>query len=96
MIYVGQNSFRLNIDTTCDLTGVSSSQIFIRYTSPSLSTGEFIPTIVSSTFGTLYYDFTSTQSLEAGQWNMWIYATHTDSRVSISDPFSMTVTAEGK
>lgn len=95
MIYVGQNAFRLNVDTAIDLSGASTTNIFLRYSSPSLSTGHYLPTVADSTAGTMYYDFTSTQSLEAGVWVLWAYVVHVDNRVSIGDPFEMTVKAEG-
>lgn len=95
MIYVGQNSFRLTVETGIDLSGVSSSLVFLRYRAPSLSTGEYAPTVTASTAGTFIYDFTSTESLESGLWTMWAHVTHADARVSIGEPFTMTVKAEG-
>ena len=95
MIYVGQNSFRLNVDTAIDLSGASSSDIYLRYTSPTLSTGEWLPTVDVSTAGTLYFDFGSTYSLESGEWVVWAYAKMSDSRISIGDPFTMVVKSEG-
>ena len=95
MIYVGQNSFQIVIDTDFNLAGVSSSDVFLRYTSPSLTTGQFAPAITTSTDGILTYTCTSTNTFEAGVWVMWIHATHGDTRVSIGEPFLVTVKSEG-
>ena len=95
MIYVGQNSFRLTVETGIDLSGVSSSNVYLRYQSPTLSTGEYVLTVSVSTAGTVYYDMTSTDSLATGLWTFWAYVTHNDSRISIGDPFGVTVTSEG-
>jgi hypothetical protein len=95
MIYVGQNAFRMQVETEINLTGVSSSAVFLRFVSPNLSTGQYTATILSSTGGTLYYDFTSTDSLMAGLWVFWAYATHSTGRVSIGEPFTVMVKAEG-
>jgi hypothetical protein len=95
MIYVGQNAFRLNVDTGIDLSGASSSNVYIKYISPSLTTGSFLPVISTGSTGYMYYDFTSTQSLEKGVWTFWAYVICTDSRISIGDPFQMTVKNEG-
>jgi hypothetical protein len=96
MIYVGQNAFRLQVETGVDLTGASSSLIKIRYASPSLSTGEYDGTVLVSTAGSIYKDFTSSMSLEKGEWVFWAYVTWADSRVSIGDPFPLTVMSEGQ
>ena len=66
MIYVGQNAFRITVETGIDLSGVSSSLIFLRYATPSLSTGDFVATVSDSTAGTIYYDCTSTDTLAKG------------------------------
>jgi hypothetical protein len=96
MIYVGQNSFRLVVTTAIDLSGVSSSLVFLRYRAPmTLSTGEYSATILTSTAGIICYDFTSTDSLEDGLWTMWAYVTHPDTRISIGEPFQFTVRNEG-
>jgi hypothetical protein len=39
---------------------------------------------------------TSTDSLANGVWTFWAYVTHADSRVSIGEPFYVTVSEEGK
>jgi hypothetical protein len=96
MIYVGQNSYRLTVETGINLSGVSSSQIYLRYFSPTLSTGSYVATVSASTAGTIYYDMTSTDSLASGVWTFWVYVTHADSRVSIGEPFYVTVSEEGK
>jgi hypothetical protein len=93
MIYTGQNSFRLVLDTTIDITGASS--ISIRYASPTLSTGSYTATALVSTAGTMFYDFTSTDSLAVGVWVFWAYVKHVDTRVSIGDPVAVTVRTEG-
>ena len=71
MIYVGQNSFRITVETSIDLSGVSSSQIYMRYFSPTLSTGAYVATVSVSTAGTIYYDMSSTDSLATGVWTFW-------------------------
>ena len=95
MIYVGQNAFQIVVNTGFNFTGVSSSQIWLRYTSPSLSTGAFIPSVVTSTAGILAYTCGSTDSFEMGVWAMWAYAIQSTGRVMIGDPFLVTVKAEG-
>jgi hypothetical protein len=96
MIYVGQNSFRLVVTTSINLAGVSSSLVFLRYKSPmTLSTGQYPATVLTSTAGIIYYDFTSTDSLEDGLWTMWAFVTHADTRTSIGEPFQFTVRNEG-
>lgn len=96
MIYVGQNSFRITVETGIDLSGVSSSQVYMRYFSPTLSTGAYVATVSASTDGTIYYDMTSTDTLANGVWTFWAHVTHGDSRVSIGEPFYVTVSEEGK
>jgi hypothetical protein len=96
MIYVGQNAFKIYVDTGINLTGVSSSLIFLRYASPTLSTGVFAATVVTSTAGIIQYECTSTDSFEKGVWSMWAHVTHSTGRVSIGDPFLVTVKAEGE
>lgn len=95
MIYVSQNAFRLNVDTNIDLTSASSSLIYIRYFSPTLSTGQFTVNKSTETNTYIYRDFTTTDSLAAGDWVMWAHITHPDNRISIGDPFRVTVKAEG-
>ena len=96
MIYVGQNAFRLVVTTDINLTGVSSSLVYLRFRSPmTLSTGEYTATVLTSTAGIIFYDFKSTDSLEDGLWTMWAYVIHPDTRVSIGEPFQFTVRYEG-
>ena len=95
MIYVGQNAFQIVVDTGFNFTGVSSSQVFLRYTSPTLSTGQFVATVVTSTAGILSYTCGSTDSFEMGVWAMWAWAMQSTGRVMIGDPFLVTVKAEG-
>jgi len=95
MIYVGQNAFQIVVDTGFNLAGVSSSQVYLRYTSPTLSTGVFVATIVTSTAGIISYTCGSTDTFEFGKWVMWAHVTHSTGRISIGDPFLITVKAEG-
>lgn len=95
MIYTGQTSIQFNVDTDIDLTTVSSSQIYLRYYAPDLSTGQFVPTVVSSTDGTLVYHVEPSVALSTGLYRMWAHVTHADGRISIGEPFSFTVRAEG-
>jgi len=95
MIYVGQNAFKVYVDTGIDLTGVSSSNVYLRYSSPTLSTGALVATVVTSTAGIIQYECTSTDIFEVGKWVMWTHVTHSTGRISIGDPFLMEVKAEG-
>ena len=96
MIYVGQNAFKIYVDTGIDLSGVSSSLVLLRYSSPTLSTGEFTATVVTSTDGIIQYECTSTDTFEKGKWVFWAYVTHSTGRISIGDPFLVTVKSEGE
>ena len=95
MIYTGQNGFRIQVETSYNLTGVSSSLVFLRYISPSLSTGAYAATVLVSTAGTIYYDPVSTDTFAKGAWVFWAHVTLSTGRVCIGDPFIMTVRTEG-
>ena len=95
MIYVGQNAVKFRVDTDIDLTTVSSSQIYLRYYAPNTSSGEYAATVETSTDGIVYYNMQSSETLSTGLYRMWAHVTHADGRVSIGEPFSFTVKAEG-
>ena len=94
-VYLNQNSLRLKVDTSVDITGATTR--LIKYKKPDGTAGQFIATEEApATAGVIYYDFVSTELDQEGPWTMWSYVTFSDARSAPGEPFKVIVYVEGE
>jgi hypothetical protein len=85
-VYVNQDSLRIRLTTSVDITGATSLQI--RYKKPSGSTSQVTATSEDDADGIIYYDLPQGSTLldEAGDWLFWAYVTFSDNRSAPGEP----------
>ena len=91
VVYVGQTSLRLELDSGVDLS--TASAVVIKYVKPDSSIGTWTVTVS----GTLArHDFANASELDIpGVWVAWVYATFADGRKAPGSPVQFTVKKEG-
>jgi hypothetical protein len=93
-VYVNQSELRLQLNTGVSLAGALS--VLIKYLKPDETTErEFTAQVLSSSAGTIYYDFNAGELDTAGIWTFWSYVTFADSREAPGEPVRLKVWTEG-
>lgn len=94
MIYKNQTSLRIRLTTSVDITGSTLREV--RYRTPSGSTGGWSATSEDDTTGIIYYDTSSGDLNEAGDWIFWAFVTFSDGRSAPGEPVKVPVALEGE
>ena len=77
-IYKSQDSLRIKLTTSVDITGATVKKIY--YKKPSGTIGSWDATVDVISTGVIYYDVVSGDIDESGQWKFWAYVTFSDGR----------------
>ena len=77
-VYKNQTSLRVRLTLGVDITDAIVKQI--KYQKPSGIVGYWNATVEDATEGIIYYDITTNDINEAGQWKFWAYITFSDGR----------------
>lgn len=94
-IYKGQTKLEIILNTSLDLTGVSTS--LIKYRKPSGETGEWVASIVDTVKGIIRYIVQSSTDIdETGLWVLWAHVTYPDTTTIIGKPTEIFVKNEGE
>ena len=90
-IYVGQSNLTISLITGATLENVQAAKI--KYKRPDGTQGEWTGT----TSGQLVEYSTSNGDLPtAGTWTLWVYIVFNDNRISVGEPSTLVVYAEGQ
>jgi len=93
-IYETQSSLRIKLTYTADVADDISS-VKIKYKKPDGTEGYWNATHVPAS-KYIYYDFPAGTTLtDIGDWNFWIYATMTDTRIMIGEVYTEEIYEEG-
>jgi len=93
-VYVNQSELRLQLDTYVSLVGATSLKI--KYLKPgSTVEHEVTAQVLSSSAGTIYYDFTAGQLDTAGIWTFWAYVTFAGGGEAPGEPVKIRIWEEG-
>ena len=90
-IYENQESLRLTLETSVDLS--SAKTLIIKYLKPDETAGSFNATISGTT--ALYYDFAADDLDQVGDWTFWAYVTFSDDRTAPGEPVTIRIYEEG-
>jgi hypothetical protein len=74
---------------------VDQSSMYIKYTKPAGTTGQWAATLEDSVTGRIYYDIQPSEIGETGVWSVWAVITFNDGSVWKTPAKQFTVYSEG-
>jgi hypothetical protein len=93
-IYKAQTKLRIQRTVSQDISGATALKI--KYIKPDGTTGEWTATVGTAATGVIYYDVSSSSTLNlSGDWVTWAYVTFADARSAAGEPVMMRVYEEG-
>ena len=94
-LYKNQSAARIRVTFGVDITGAKSLKI--KFKKPSGATGEWTATTEDAAAGIIYYDLTSTATLdEVGSWTVWPWVKFADDREAPGTPDELVILNEGE
>lgn len=93
LIYVGQESLELRMDTNIDISGASSLKI--KYKKPDGTTGSWEGTLYGTTYIKKAFLKDGGELDTSGNWIFWTWATMADGREIMGKPLQIYIKAEG-
>lgn len=93
--YKNQSNLRIRVSFNKDITGALVKQI--KYLKPSGATGAWTATVENATTGIIYYDITSTATIdEVGTWRIWPFIQFASGREAPGFPVDLIVLNQGE
>lgn len=91
-IYVNQTALRIQLTTDVN---VNDAAVKIKFFKPDGTPGEFVASILNPIKGIIYYDVTTNDIDQAGDWIFWAHITFNDNTFAAGTPTTIRVYEEG-